>query len=185
LNIQHSDRHILHNAVTLLMRPWYRLRQFLRAVTAQVTPAERAQVARVLSPAELALFERMPRYDQRHCLDVYTTLSSAGHADVALLRAALLHDIGKVGDDGRPMPLIYYGIFVVLRRLAPALYRWAARSGRGPLRPFAVHAMHDERGARMAAAAGSLPEVVGILSDYAARRQTARTRALGWADRQH
>jgi hypothetical protein len=163
----------------------YRLRQFLRAATARVTPAERAQVAQLLSPAELALFERMPRYDQRHCLDVYAALSGAGHADTALLRAALLHDVGKVGDDGRPMPLIYYGVFVVLQRLAPALYRWAARSGRGPLRRFAVHAAHDERGARMAAAAGSPPEVVRILSDYAARRQTAQTRVLGWADRQH
>lgn len=163
----------------------YRLRQFLRAVTAQVTPAERAAVAHALSASELALFERMPRYDQRHCLDVYWTLRRAGHADTALLRAALLHDVGKVGDDGRPTPLIYYGIFVVLQRLAPALYRWAARTGRGLLRPFAVHAAHDERGARMAAAAGSPPEVVAILRDYAERRQTEQTRALGWADRQH
>jgi hypothetical protein len=142
---------------------WYRLRQFERALTGRVAPAERTQVAQVLSPSELALFERMPRYDQRHCLDVYATLRAAGHADA----------------------LIYYGIFVVLQRLTPALYRQAVRVGRGPLRPFAVHAAHDERGARMAAAAGSPPEVVAILRDYAARRQTPQTRALGWADRQN
>src|SRR5262245_18408421 len=110
----------------------------------------------------------MPRYDQRHCLDVCTALRAAGYDDRLLLRAALLHDCGKVGDDGRAIPLIYYGAFVVIGRLAPALYRSAARVACGPLRPFAVHAAHDERSARMAAAAGSPPALVAILDDYRA-----------------
>jgi hypothetical protein len=164
---------------------FYRLRQLYAALRARLTPEDRALVAQALTPAELALFERMPRYDQRHCLDVYLALRGGGHSDPLLLRAALLHDCGKVGDDGRPLPLLYYGLFVVLQRLAPGLYRWGARVGRGPLRHFAVHAAHDERGAAMAAAAGSPPELVAILRDYGARRITPQTRALGWADRQN
>lgn len=163
----------------------YRLRQFGSALLARVVPAERAQVAALLSPAELRLFERMPRYDQRHCLDVCTALRTAGYADPLLLRAALLHDCGKVDDDGRPIALIYYGVFVLLKRLLPGLYHLAARYGRGPLRPFAVHARHDDRSAAMAAAAGSPPALVAILRDYAARRSTPYTLALGQADRQH
>ena len=166
------------------MREGYRWRQFAAAVAARLTPAERALVAAVLSRAELPLFERMPRYDQRHCLDVYRLLVGGGYADSLLLRAALLHDCGKVDDAGRPISLLYYGLFVVTQRVVPALYAWAARDGRGPLRPFAVHAAHDERSARMAAAAGSPPEVVATLRDYAARRMTERTRALAWADNQ-
>jgi hypothetical protein len=166
------------------MRLRYRLAQFFAAISARLTPDERSRVAGVLSPGELRLFERMPRYDQRHCLDVYQILRRAGYDDPLLLRAALLHDCGKIDDDGRPIPLIYYGLFVVLKRLVPQLYAWAARDGRGPLRRFAVHAAHDERSARMAEAAGSPDELVRILSDYSMRRVTERTRALSWADSQ-
>jgi hypothetical protein len=166
------------------MRLGYRWRQFTTALIARIAPEERALVAATLSQAELRLFARMPRHDQRHCLDVYQLLVRGGYADTPLLRAALLHDCGKVDDNGRPIPLLYYGLFVVLKRLAPALYAWAARDGRGFLQPFAIHAAHDERSARMAAAAGSPPEVVATLHDYAERRMTERTRALSWADNQ-
>jgi len=162
----------------------YRLSQFFRALTARLTPEERALVAAALSPNELRLFERMPHHDQRHCLDVFRLLRRGGYDDPLLLRAALLHDCGKVDDDGRPIPLLYYGLFVMLKRVAPALYIWAARVGRGPLWPFAIHAAHDQRSARLAEAAGSPPELVATLHDYAERRITERTRALSWADNQ-
>ena len=162
--------------------PRYRLRQFFTAVGGRVSPAERALVARLLDPGELRLFERMARFDQRHCLDVYHTLTAAGHHDAVLLRAALIHDCGKVADDGRSISLLYYGLFVVLKRLAPALYQRAAGDGRGPLWPFAVHAAHERRAAQLAELAGSPPELVAILRDYAERRANERTDALLWAD---
>jgi hypothetical protein len=167
------------------MAPRHRLRQFFAALTADLSPGERALVAQALSPGERALFERMPLYDQRHCLDVYYTLRRGGYDDPLLLRAALIHDCGKVDDDGRPIPLLYYGLFVVLQRLAPPLYAWGARQGRGLLRPFAVHAAHDERAALLAERAGSPPDLVATLRDYGAGRPTARTLALSWADRQN
>jgi hypothetical protein len=162
----------------------YRLGQLFAALTARLSSEDHALVAHVLSPAELRLFERMPRHDQRHCLDVYRLLLRGGYTDPLLLRVALLHDCGKVDDDGRPIPLLYYGLFVMLKRIAPALYAWAARDGRGPLRPFAIHMAHDERSARMAEAAGSPAALVATLRDYAERRMTDRTRALSWADNQ-
>jgi len=163
----------------------YRVRQFLAALTARLSPTERALVGQLLGPGELRLFECMPRFDQRHCLDVYHTLVDGGYTDPLLLRAALIHDCGKVDDAGRAIPLLYYGLFVIAKRFAPALYCWAARDGRGLLWPFAVHAAHDERGALLAAAAGSPAELVAILRDYGARRATAQTAALLWADAQH
>ena len=162
-----------------------RLRQFLAALGARLSDDEHTLVAGLLGPGELPLFERMPRFDQRHCLDVYQTLVRGGYGDPPLLRAALIHDCGKVDDDGRTIPLPYYGLFVILKKLAPRLYERAARCGRGLLRPFAVHAVHDERSALLAAAAGSPPEVVAILRDYAVRRVTERTAALAWADEEN
>jgi hypothetical protein len=162
-----------------------RLYQFREALTARFTEQEYACVAQVLNPAELCLFSRMPLFDQRHCFEVYRTLLRGGHDDPHLLRAALLHDCGKVDDDGRPIPLLYYGLFVVVKALAPRLYWRAARHGRGVLRPFAVHAEHDLRSAGMAAAAGSSPETVQILLAYAHDDKTPLMRALSWADNQN
>jgi hypothetical protein len=163
----------------------YRLRQFFAAIGARVSTEEQALVAQTLTPGERRLFERMARFDQRHCLDVYRTLLRGGYDDPVLLKAALLHDAGKVADDGRRIPLIYYGLFVVLRRLLPGIYDLAARSGRGPLWPFAVHATHEQHGTRLLVGAGSSAELVATLRDYGERRETARTRALLWADEQH
>jgi hypothetical protein len=163
----------------------YRLRQFLSAAGAHLSLEERVLVVRLLDPGELRLFERMPRFDQRHCLDVYQTLVRGGYADPLLLRAALLHDCGKVADDGRTIPLLYYGLFVILKRFAPELYQHAAADGRGLLWPFAVHANHERRCALLAEMVGSPPELVAILQDYAARRITRSSAALAWADEQN
>jgi hypothetical protein len=158
-----------------------RMKQFAAAVAARVGDDERALLRDILTPNEQRLFARMPLFDQRHSLDVYHTLARAGHDETALLKAALLHDCGKVDDNGRPLPLVFYGIFVVLKRMVPALYTRAARSNHPLLRPFVVHAEHDIRSAHMVEMAGN-PDVAMILRDYAARRMTPQTRALSWAD---
>lgn len=139
-------------------------------------------MAALLPAAEQQLFARMPVFDQRHCLDVCQTLERGGYTDPMLLRAALIHDIGKIDDQGQPIPLAYYGLFVVLRKLAPWLYQRAAADGRGLLRPFAVHATHEQRSAESAATAGCSPELVAVLRDYAAKQPTWAAQALAWAD---
>ncbi|GAB4175699.1 MAG: HDIG domain-containing protein [Roseiflexaceae bacterium] len=162
-----------------------RIAQLLAALTAHMSIDEHILVATFLSPGEQRLFERMPLFDRRHCLDVYHTLVRAGHTNPHLLRAALLHDCGKVDNNGRPIPLLYYGIFVVLKALAPHLYQRAAEHGQGWLAPFAVHAVHDQRSARMAEMVGSAPEVVAILEDYGDACSLPATQLLAWADEQN
>lgn len=167
------------------MRIAHRIQQLASALRAQVRPEERALVATLLTPAERRLFELMPLFDQRHSLDVYHTLVQMGRHETPLLKAALLHDVGKVDDDGRPIPLLLYGLFVVLNRVAPGVYKRAARDGRGQLRVFAVHADHDNRSVRMVRAASDDAETLRVLDDYAARRTTPLTVALAWADNQN
>jgi hypothetical protein len=72
-----------------------RVQQFYQAVFARVRADEYELIRERLSPAQAALFMRMMRSDQRHCLDVYYTLIQAGYQEDDLLRAALLHDAGK------------------------------------------------------------------------------------------
>jgi hypothetical protein len=63
---------------------------------AGVSAAERAEVAALLTPRELALFEAMPRADRRHGLDVAEALRRTGHGDDReLILAGILHDAGK------------------------------------------------------------------------------------------
>jgi hypothetical protein len=162
----------------------YRIRQFFAALRAEVTADEREMVARTLTDGERRLFEQMPTYDQRHCLDVYGTLVEAGHADPLLLRAAIIHDCGKVDDDGRPMGLLWYVLATILKRL-PGLYIAAARGGRGPLRSIQIYAEHAWRGADMATAAGSPPEIVETLRRYHDPAPTGMAAILQWADEQH
>lgn len=162
----------------------YRVGQFIAALQAVVREDEHALVEQTLAPAELRLFAMMPRYDQRHCLDVYWTLHQAGHTDPLLLRAALFHDCGKVDDNGRPMGLLWYILVTLLRRLPP-LYQAAAASGRGPLRPVRIYAEHARRGAVMAAAAGCPPEIVETIRHYHDRQPGGRAAILQWADEQH
>jgi len=182
-----SDRDAIDHVGALpIGRGWtYRLRQLIAALTARVRPDERALLARILNDEQVRLFETMPRFDQRHSLDVYYALARAGYDHPQLLQAALLHDCGKVDSAGRTIPLLYYGLIVILQHSAPRLYIYAARHGHGPLRPFAVHAGHEQRSATYAAAAGSDPVVVQILRDYATKRSTPLTSALRAADDMH
>ncbi len=87
------------------MRIYYRLRQFLRGLTATIDANELALVAEVLTQDAYILFQRMPIDAQRHSLNVLNTLRAAGHDDPDLGVAALLHDVGKVAADEAGVPL--------------------------------------------------------------------------------
>jgi hypothetical protein len=116
---------------------------------------------------------------------VYATLRGGAQRDPLLLRAALFHDCGKVDDAGRPMPLGWYMFAAALKAAAPMLYRAAAASGRGPLRPIRIYAEHAWRGACLAHAAGSPPEIVETIRHYHDQAPTGRAALLQWADEQH
>ena len=72
-----------------------RVRQFRAHVRARVATDERTELATWLTPAQLALFDRMHVADRRHGLDVLATLRAERATDPDLLLAGLLHDAGK------------------------------------------------------------------------------------------
>ena len=79
------------------MPSWWasKTRQFRAHLGARVAPAERAELDAWLSPAQLTVFDRMHVADQRHGLDVVTTLRTNGVTDAEVLVAGLIHDAGK------------------------------------------------------------------------------------------
>ena len=153
--------------VTLPQRAAYRVRQFAAAVAARWEPlpeGERAEARAWLPVAARSLFDRMPRNDQRHSLNVLRTLAAAGHAEPALMQAALLHDVAKSTGG---VTLLHRVAAVLLKAVRPD---WLARMAQRPAParsdwryPFWAHANHPRLGAEMAAAAGCDPLALTLI----------------------
>ena len=130
-----------------------RVRQFVRAITAQVTTEDRAYVESVLPKEALPLFYGMHRADQRHALNVAQTAMQLAEErraegtpiDERLLeRCALLHDVGRRKGD-----LDIFGkVFCVLAvHFFPARARMWAEDGTSKM--LAVYFHHPKIGAEL------------------------------------
>lgn len=144
-----------------------------------------------LTPAEVELWAQQSHADRRHAVEVaHTAAAMLGDADGAgvarvVLVAALLHDVGKtsagLGTFGRVAATL---AALALGRDQVAGWAggrdgWRARAGR--------YVTHDERGARLLAAAGSDPFVVAWAREHHRPEDTwtldpALTRVLKAAD---
>ncbi len=181
-----------------------RVRQFTRATFARVRDKEYATTSTYLSPAQVALFRRMDRCDQRHCLDVFYTLHRAGYREDTLLEAALLHDVGNsvhasvLGTDARGPHMcgpdvkarrltVWHRVAVVLmQQVVPGWLSSLAAGGQGWKAPFAVHARHAETSAQWAAKAGCSPAVVALIrGHHTPNPDNDLSAALQWADDQN
>lgn len=137
----------------------YRAGQFLRQAQARVEPEELRLVEQVLPPTQAELFRKMPAASQRHSLNVYYALRQAGEDDGELLRAALLHDVGKRG-----VRLYHRVANVLLRALAPRLWRRWATLGPGPGRGgLYTLRHHGELGAKQLVSRGASRRIVEIV----------------------
>ncbi|MBE6022899.1 MAG: HD domain-containing protein [Cellulosilyticum sp.] len=92
----------------------YRVKQFIKAVTATVTGEEENWVKGYLSLAEAQLFFRLKVYEQRHCIDVAKILGERTLQDREMIRLGLLHDIGKIK---YPLNPIEKSLIVLLDKL--------------------------------------------------------------------
>ncbi len=118
-------------------------------------------------PAQTALFKRMSPNDQRHALAVAQTLRQAGYHNIALLQAALLHDVAK----SLGQPIIYRVLIVLLEAIAPTVLAWLSfapdQANLAGIswwsRPFAIHAHHPTIGAAWAKAAQCEPLAIRLI----------------------
>ncbi len=149
-----------------MRRARHRLGQFFRYLrNSPLTPADQAEVRRVLAPSLAALFERMTRGEQAHSLRVLRSVQAAAGAQalpLGLLQAALLHDVGK---SRAPLGLWGRVLVVLAGRWLPARSRrWG--QGQPPLgwrRPLVTSAQHAVWGAALAAEAGADPLAVTLI----------------------
>lgn len=143
----------------------HRVRQFFAALRPAGDSGLGPAAAALLSPAERSLFERLSPPYRRHSLAVYRWLRASGNAGPDLLKAALLHDVGKAEARIR---LHHRVLGVLLRRFASPLLLWLAREDApgGWRYPFYVQRQHAAIGARLAENAGAPPEVVALIAHH-------------------
>lgn len=174
-----------------LKRAWYRAEQFWRALRAEALPATAfAEIAALLTPAELALFQQFDAGEQTHSYAVLQTLRRAGHTQPDLLTAALLHDVGKTKS---PLTVWDRVVIVIGHKLWPQRAKaWGQGAAQGWQRPFVVKAQHPAWGAEMATAVGSRPRTIYLIRHHQdplpASPQTEEEQLLAqlqWADDQN
>jgi hypothetical protein len=151
-------------------RGFYRLRQFWSVLYAAPSAGELDKVRSLLTPPQMALFLRMHRSEQAHSIQVMGAVFHASHGVQAearqdLLKAALLHDVGK----SRYPVRIWERVLIVLSKafLPGQVKRWgngdAEGSGLGWRRAFVVAEQHPAWGAKVAAEAGASPLVTALI----------------------
>jgi putative nucleotidyltransferase with HDIG domain len=139
----------------------YRVRQFVSALLARVSPEEWREAVELLPTGAQGLFHKMSIPDQRHSLNVMRTLRRAGHSEADLLAAALLHDVGK---SAAQIHSWHRAIIVLSKRFAPGLLAWLTHGEpHGVRRPFVIHRQHMEIGAQWAEQAGCSPLTVSLI----------------------
>ena len=121
---------------------------------------DRAWVAEMLTPEELALWQRLPKHDQRHTVEVArrveAALAGSAHAgDTRWPACALLHDVGKLASD---LSVFHRVLATLLGRAADwRLSEW--EEFRGLRRRISLYLRHAEVGADMIRLAGGREEV--------------------------
>ncbi len=144
----------------------YRLAQGLRALLAFAAPPDLRPAKQRLSDCEYAAFRRLSRADQLHSLTVlHAVLSADPQAPEALVKAALLHDIGK----SRYQLAVWQKTLAVLAKsIAPGRARqWSAGESLRPWRaPFSVRAHHPRWSGEILRACGTQDVVVWLAEHH-------------------
>lgn len=145
---------------------FYRIKQVWWALVARPLNAEdRELVKKLLSSAEEELFYRFSVNDQNHSIRVVRYNINHNHNNQSLLKASLLHDIGKI-KTGR-LSIIDRSVAVAIKAIFPDLsHSWGqgeiAKASRFQ-RPSIVRAQHATWGAEMTKAVGGDPLTVSLI----------------------
>ena len=142
----------------------YRVWQFWKSLKRSPGDTDWACVENILSEGELDLIKQLPAADQNHCLRVFHSLHSQGEDDSDLLKAALLHDLGKLKHPLRRWERVFA---VLVTGVFPRRGKdWGERKPVGFHRPLVVLHQHPRWGAELARKAGSSPRTVWFIKNH-------------------
>ncbi len=131
-----------------MSRTGYRVRQLWGALWAKPRADQFEQAKRLLTPAQIELFQLLQPSEQAHALDVCSQLRAQGETDPDLFAAALLHDVGKAR---YPLRVWDRVVIVLAKKFVPKLTEhWGQAEPEGWKLPFSVAAQHPAWGADLA-----------------------------------
>lgn len=139
------------------------MRQFAGSLRGGLNTRQRAEVDRLLTTEQKTLFYQMAPPYQRHSFVVYGKLVVDGCDDPEVLRAGLLHDVGK-GNVALPYRVAVVLLDAFCPRLLEALS--AESESRSWRHPFYVAARHAELGALKLTGAGCGGRLVEIVRTH-------------------
>lgn len=94
----------------------YRIKQFILALFSRFTDEDREFIDLYLDNLDKTLFEKLPKHEKKHCINVAKyVISHNENIDNFIIRASLLHDIGKVDSFLNPF---FKGIIVILDKIS-------------------------------------------------------------------
>jgi len=145
-------------------RAAYRARQLWDALLAKPKMDQLDAVRERLTPSQFELFQRMHPSEMSHAIRMCENLIAKGENHPDLLKAALLHDVGKARQPLR----IWERVQIVLgQKFFPQrTARWGVGEPQGWRRAFVVAAQHPTWGAEMAAAVGVSPLVLEMIRHH-------------------
>ena len=149
--------------MSILWRVW----QLVHAIFSRSDRIVDAELRRLLDDdRQYALLARLTAFDRAHHLRVHTLLRKDGVDDDDLLRAALLHDVGKADECGRAH-LGHRIVKVLLSRFARNWLETMTEANRGRF----WHGMYLARhhavlGAELACRAGATPHCCYLIAHH-------------------
>ncbi len=110
------------------------------------------------------MFSKMPPPDQNHSFRVFNSVLDEGENDDELIKAALLHDIGKGLHPLRRWERVFA---VLVGNLWPELaIKWGKGEPEGFKRPLVIINQHPGWGADLAKETGSSETVVWLIQNH-------------------
>ena len=147
---------------------FYRISQFIRAFFPNIDTSEIKWAVNYLSPEACSLFFKQSRPEQRHALDVATSLIKDQHkltqSDFQnLLTAALLHDCGK----SIVSISLWQRVFIVLMQKMPeALWSNLQQGPNFLALPLKIATKHALLGSHLARKAGLNPTICRLIREH-------------------
>jgi putative nucleotidyltransferase with HDIG domain len=150
-----------------------RVRQFISAIASNITKQDQTFLGLYLNANEMKLFMAMDIPTQKHCLNVAYTCQrlSVGQTNIdsnTLLRAALLHDCGKLAGEVKTWHRVIIVLFdKLLPKLSDKLTKCGKNGSCGSLgQAFLIKSIHSARGAQYAKQTGVESQVVTLIREH-------------------
>ncbi|MEG0006314.1 MAG: HD family phosphohydrolase [Clostridium sp.] len=97
---------------------FYRVGQFFKAIFSKLTDEDRGFINKYLLPSDRDIFNKLPTHEKKHSINVARYVMENNNVDDNIIRATLLHDVGKINSGLNPF---FKGAIVIMDGISPSI----------------------------------------------------------------